>query len=165
MKRQEVRELAFKALFANDIESTDPIRHLDYILGDGEMAQGKEGGSEPSLSASDREYAVRLITGVCTNKAELDALITNYSLDWQTERLGGAERSILRIGFYEMLYDEKLPPAIAINVALELAKKYCAQEAAGFVNGILGKKAEEMKELVKQPGGSPDARDKETQGL
>ena len=145
MKRRDVRELVFKALFAYDFESSgDPFRLLDYIAGDLEMAGMKKGGRAAILSVAENEYARRLISGIMDNKDELDALISKYSIDWQIERLGVGERNVLRIGFYEMLYDEKLPPAIAINEALELIKKYGADDAAGFVNGILDKKTAEL---------------------
>ncbi|MCL2165985.1 MAG: transcription antitermination factor NusB [Clostridiales bacterium] len=145
MKRREVRELVFKTLFACDLgNDTDPFLLLEYITKDREMA-GREAAYQPTkLSVSENRYARRLTSGVLSRKIELDEIIGSYSLDWNVERLGGAERSILRMGFYEMLFDEKLPPAIAINEAVDLIKKYGTSEAAKFVNGILGKKAEEL---------------------
>ena len=145
MKRRNVRELVIKALFAYEIEKGDPFRQLDYICRDWEMAGFQEGKLETFLKAIDDDYARRLTAGVLEHKSELDKIIGDYSVDWEIERLGGAERNILRIGLFEMLYDEKLAPAIAINEALDLIKKYGSEEAARFVNGVLGRKAEELK--------------------
>ena len=145
VKRREVRELVFKTLFSCDLgNETDPFLLLEYITKDREMAGREAAHPAVKLSESENRYARRLTSGVLSRRIELDDIISSYSVDWNVERLGGAERSILRMGFYEMLYDEKLPPAIAINEAVDLIKKYGTSEAAKFVNGILGKKAEEL---------------------
>ena len=145
MKRREARELVVKALFACEIEKGDPFRQLEYIAGDWEMAGLDEGSRAPFLSGADNEYIRRLTTGILACREELDDIIRQYSVDWELSRLGGAERNILRMGLFEMLYDEKLHPAIAINEALEMIKKYCNSDAVKFINGILGKKAAEIK--------------------
>jgi N utilization substance protein B len=148
MKRRNTRELVIKALFAYEIEKGDPFRQLDYIAGDWEMAGCGEGKLAAFLAGIEDEYARRLTSGILGHKEELDKIIGDSAVDWELNRLGGAERNILRMGLYEMLYDEKLPPAIAINEAVDLIKKYGSREAAKFVNGILGKKAEEWKAAV-----------------
>ena len=145
MRRRDARELIIKTLFACDIEKGDPLRQLAYIVGDWEMAGFDEERPGLVLTGAEEEYTKRLASGVLSHKAELDEIIGRYSVDWEPGRLGGAERAILRMGLYEMLYDEKLPPAIVINEALDLVRKYGNPEAAGFINGVLGKKAEEVK--------------------
>jgi N utilization substance protein B len=146
MKRRNLRELVFKVLFANELEKGDPFKQLGYILEDQEMAGFDEDNMPVVLTGVENDYAGRLISGILQHQSDLDAVIGGYSADWGVERLGGAERNILRMGFYEMLYDEKLPPAIAINEAVDMIKKYGTPEAAKFINGILGKKAEEIKQ-------------------
>lgn len=148
MKRRNTRELVIKALFAYEIEKGDPIRQLEYIAEDWEMAGFPEGDREAFLNSIEDEYARRLTAGILEHKEELDRLINNYAIDWDIKRLGGAERNILRMGLYEMLYDEKLAPAIAINEAVELGKIYGSEEASRFINGILGRKAEELKQTA-----------------
>jgi len=147
IKRRNARELAIKALFAFEIEKGDPIRQLDYISADWEMAGFDEHNIESFLSLVEDEYARRLTSGILEKKEDLDTIISDYSQDWDISRLGGTERNILRMALYEMLFGEKLPPAIAINEAVDMIKKYGSPEAARFVNGILGKKAEEIKKL------------------
>ena len=72
---------------------------------------------------------------------EIDAKISEYSESWKIERLGKVELSILRLAAYEIMFDDDIPANIAINEAVELAKKYGADESSGFVNAILGKVA------------------------
>ena len=145
MKRRDVRELVIKALFACALEKGEPLRQLAYIVDDWEMAGFDEGRQDDYLTGEFDQYARRLTGGIWDHKDELDGLIDAYAKDWELSRLGWIERTILRMGLYEMMHDEKLPPAIAINEALELVKIYGNPEASGFVNGILGKKAEELK--------------------
>jgi len=147
LKRREIRELAFKAIFANDIENGDPLQQLSYIAADSEMAGFDEENPEPVLDAAANAYAGRLVSGVISNKTGLDEVIGIYSIDWGTDRIGRIERCVLRMGFFELLYEEKLPPAIAIDEALRLTRKYGTPESVRFINGILGKKAEELKDI------------------
>ena len=158
MKRRKTRELVIKALFAYEMEKGDPFRQLSYIAEDWEMAGFTEGKREAFLSAIEDEYARRLTAGVLDNKEKLDEMITAYAVDWEISRLGGAERNILRMSFYEMLYDEKLAPAIVINEAVDMIKKYGTPEAARFVNGVLGSYAELLKkEKAAGDGAAQDA--------
>ena len=145
MKRREIRELVIKALFAAEAEKGEALRQFSYITGDGEMSgcEGEEAGA--LLSKTEDAYARRLITGLSSHLDEIDGLIRAYSVDWDLERLGGVERNILRLGLYEMQFDEKLPPAIVINEALDMIKKFADSASSKFVNGILGRKAEELK--------------------
>jgi len=141
--RRSARELVIKALFASEIEKGDPFRQLEYITGDWEMAGFEEDAPEDFVA--DEAYVKQLTTGILDHIDELDEIIKHYAVDWELSRLGGAERNILRLGLFEMLYGEKLHPAVVINEAIELTKKYGSPEASGFVNSILDKKAKEFK--------------------
>ena len=72
---------------------------------------------------------------------ELDEKINSVSEGWPTNRLGKAELSIMRLAVYEMLYDDDIPVNVAIDEAVELAKKYGADNASSFINGVLAKLA------------------------
>ena len=137
MKRRDARELVLKSLFAWEMEKGDPFRQLAYIAGDEEMSGFDMNGLEEHSPPEEDGFVRRLLAGITENKTELDAIIADYARDWDLSRLGGAERNVLRMGIFEMLYDEKLPPAVAINEAVDLIKKYGSDEAAGFINGIL----------------------------
>jgi transcription antitermination protein NusB len=84
------------------------------------------------------EFAVELATAVSERAAHLDERITSASEAWSADRLGTLERNVLRIGVYE-LETATVPQEVAINEAVVLAKRYATDEAAGLVNGILGR--------------------------
>lgn len=87
-------------------------------------------------------FAIALAEAVAERAADLDARITEASEEWSADRLGTLERNILRIGVYE-LEEETVPPEVAINEAVVLAKRYASDEASRLVNGILGRVARE----------------------
>jgi transcription antitermination protein NusB len=84
-----------------------------------------------------RQYAEGLIEGVMERVQELDAAIAGAADNWAPERIGRIERNILRVALYEMRYSDDVPPAVAINEAVEVAKRYGSDEAPRFVNGVL----------------------------
>jgi N utilization substance protein B len=88
----------------------------------------------PRASAFTRE----LVEGVDREREELDALIESHSVGWSLDRIAPLERNILRVALFELLHREDVPAEVAIDEAIEAAKEWCAAEAAGFVNGILG---------------------------
>ena len=88
------------------------------------------------------EFAILLATAVADRAESLDRRVTESSDEWAAERMGTLERNILRMGVYE-LEERTVPPEVAINEAIVLAKKYASDDAARLVNGILGKIASE----------------------
>ena len=88
------------------------------------------------------EFARGLAEAVSARAQELDAAITAAAEGWTADRLGAVERNVLRIGTYE-LEAESVPPEVAINEAVELAKRYATEDAGRLVNGILGRIARE----------------------
>ncbi len=83
-------------------------------------------------------YAHQVTQGVILNQSILDSLIKKYSENWELERMGMVERNILRLAIYEMLYREDIPPKVAIDEAIELAKIFGGgKESGDFINGIL----------------------------
>ena len=88
------------------------------------------------------EFARELAEAVTSRAEELDRRITEASEDWPADRLGTLERNVLRIGVYE-LEEKTVPTEVAINEAVDLAKRYASEDAARLVNGILGQVARE----------------------
>ena len=84
------------------------------------------------------DYAKELFAGVLDKESELDEIISQYSNGWKLSRIPKVNISILRLAVYEMKYIESVPNSVAINEAVELAKKYSGKEDASFINGILG---------------------------
>lgn len=103
-------------------------------------------------------FAWDLVEGVWSNATELDEVITKFSRNWRVDRMGRIELTILRLGIFEMLYRADIPPKVAINEALELAKEFGEENARSFINGILDStaKAIESNELtVRHSSASP----------
>ena len=87
----------------------------------------------------DTEFTTDLIRGVVEKVAELNALIEKYAPDWPLDQITTVDRNVLRIGIYELLFSsEEIPPKVAINEAIELAKAFGGDSSGRFVNGVLG---------------------------
>ncbi len=84
------------------------------------------------------KYIRQLVTGVDEHAAELDGYISKYAVGWSFARISLVAAAIMRVAMYEILYMPEIPSSVAINEALEIAKKYESPEIAGFMNGILG---------------------------
>lgn len=94
--------------------------------------------SEFAPDFDDEGFASRLIKGVITNRDEIDSFITTYAPEWPLDQITIIDRNILRLGVYEMVYDEEIPARVAINESIELAKAYGGASSSKFVNGVLG---------------------------
>jgi N utilization substance protein B len=102
---------------------------------------------EGTLSVAEpeaRTYAEALVLGVTSRLADVDAALRKASAHWRLERMARVDRTILRIGTWELLSDEQAPRAVVIDEAVELGKLYGASESASFVNGVLDRVAEDL---------------------
>ena len=99
----------------------------------------------------DKGFIENLVTGVIKNQGDVDQLITKYAPEWPLEQITMVDRNVLRIGIYEMKYDNDIPEKVAINEAIELAKTFGGESSGKFVNGVLGsiyKDIEAQKEKI-----------------
>ena len=143
MKRSEIRETIFILLFMSqfyDKNGTEEQRKL-YLEGmnDGRLAEIQ--GVMPT--DEDTAYITKKLDGILAHQEEIDAMLDKISEGWKIRRMAGTDRCVLRLAVYEICYDEEIPTGVAINEAVELAKKYGGDHSASFVNGILAKIAEE----------------------
>lgn len=125
-KRSKAREVALQALYQDDLNPDEALADRTAFL--------HSRLQDEKLIA----FAQSLIDGVRRNRPELDALLTRTADNWSLERMAATDRNVLRLGTYEILYTQ-IPPAAAINEAVELAKRFGAAQSAQFVNGILDK--------------------------
>jgi len=94
------------------------------------------------LGSEDLEqFCDRLYRGTLRHLADIDRLLAQVAENWSVERMALVDRNILRLGVYELLYEQETPPRVAIDEAIELAKRYGSAESAAFVNGILDRLA------------------------
>jgi N utilization substance protein B len=83
------------------------------------------------------EYAIRLARGVEREKEDLDALLSEVAVGWPVHRMSAVDRAVLRLALYEMFFVEDVPPEVAVNEAVELAKGFSGEESPAFVGGVL----------------------------
>ena len=84
-----------------------------------------------------REFAERLVVGVLDRRSSLDAIVADSAANWRIERMAVVDRNVLRLGVYEILYESDTPPAVVLDEAIEIAKKFGSRESGAFINGIL----------------------------
>lgn len=87
---------------------------------------------------NDHGFARHLVEGVLENIEEIDKYITRYATDWPLEYITLVDRNVMRIGVYELIYDDDIPAKVAINEAIEIAKTFGSHSSGKFVNGVLG---------------------------
>lgn len=145
MTRRELREHCFKLLFCADfypteeteeqIEQyfTEPQEEEDIPNGLGDVIHS------PALDAFDGGYVKTKVEKIMMQIPQLDAQIDAVAQGWNTHRMGKVELTILRLALFEMKQDENVPEKVAINEAVELAKKYGGDDTPAFINGILAK--------------------------
>lgn len=104
-------------------------------------AESKRASSEPDRAASWL-YGREIVDGVSDHREEIDELIVSYSQGWTIDRMPHVDRALLRIASWEILFNDEVPAAVAIDEAIELAKEYSTEDSSRFVNGVLGKIAE-----------------------
>lgn len=136
MSRRKAREVALQVLFQLDFNTADKDDALTAVIA--------EAGD---LSSSVKEYARALVEGTQSMREDIDQIISKISSEWKVGRMAGVDRNIVRIAIYEMqLANDKISPNVAINEAVELAKKFGSEDSGRFVNGILGTLAKGLQE-------------------
>ncbi len=95
-----------------------------------------------SMEYSLKEEISQKYTAVLERKEELDAMLNEKATGWTVSRMGKVDLTIMRLALYEMLYDDTVPVSVAINEAVELAKKFGQTDSSSFINGVLAKFAD-----------------------
>ena len=145
MTRREAREHCFKMLFCQDFypaeEKEDQLKW--YFDAPVEDVTDKNGVDEilhqVEANEEDQKYLEERVEKIMARIPQLDEEINKVAEGWKTNRMGTVELSILRLAVYELKQEDEIPEKVAINEAVELAKKFGGDEAPAFVNGILAK--------------------------
>jgi transcription antitermination factor NusB len=131
-KRTLARESALKILYAIDItKESAELCINNYWL------------SQEKVESQVRHFADDIVNGVCHNRAKIDKLISEHATNWELDRMAVIDRNVLRCGTYELMYMDDIPPKVAINEAIDIAKKYGDKDSGAFVNGVLDKISKE----------------------
>ncbi|MBI4352733.1 MAG: transcription antitermination factor NusB [Candidatus Omnitrophica bacterium] len=141
-KRTKSRVFALQMLYEVDLTGVDAEEALSnfwqakgpaYAGGEGKVSEKKE------ERADVRAYAEELVRGVVERRKEIDGWIEQFAEHWKIDRMACVDRNILRLGAYELIFEEDVPVKVALNEAVELAKVYGAPDSSKFVNGVLDK--------------------------
>ena len=128
--RSKARKRALDMLFQADVRDAAPE---DVLAAEAPRAAG-----EPAREASWL-YAREIVDGVIAHRTEIDEQIRTHARDWKLERMPAVDRSVLRIGVWELLHNPDVPTAVAIDEAVDLAKQYSTEESGAFVHGVLAR--------------------------
>ena len=136
--RHRGRSIALQILYQADwTEDMKPDDASDFAK---RTLEEYEKDLAPEWSETDPElnrFVELLVSGVIAGREDLDSIIRRFSRRWKLERMATVDRNILRLGIFELCYLAEIPPKVAINEAVELAKKFGDANSPGFVNGIL----------------------------
>lgn len=138
MTRREVREQIFKVLFDVEFHEEAEINQQIELYFE-RLPEDDSCGYPSSIPEEEKKYIGEKTAKVAKLIPEIDEKINAVAKGWKTQRMGKADLSILRLAVYEMQYDEEIPVNVAINEAVELAKKFGSDDSPAFVNGILAK--------------------------
>lgn len=130
MSRRELRELIFKLLFRIEFNSREEMdKQIEFFFEE----------EENQADAADTVYITDKFSKIVEKLETIDSALNEKVQGWDTGRMGKVDLTILRLAVYEILFDEEIPTGVAINEAVELAKKFGQSSSPSFVNGVLAK--------------------------
>jgi transcription antitermination protein NusB len=143
-RRTRGREIALQVLYQTEVNPGTPAEEVRWfierrLLGDRKLV----------------EFAEGLVAGVQAHQPHIDGLISEVAENWRLDRMAAIDRNILRLGAYEMLFCPDVPTKVAMNEALELAKRYSTAQSSRFVNGILDRLLQAANVKPPAPGQGP----------
>ena len=122
--RSKARKRALDILYAAEVRGLDPVAAMD------EAIAGGEGPTNP--------WTETLVRGVAAHRERIDELLTSYSQGWTLDRMPAVDRNALRIGVFELLFVDEIPPTVAVSEAIALVRDLSTDDSPAFVNGVLG---------------------------
>jgi N utilization substance protein B len=125
--RRKAREIALQILYQMEVNPVDPQKALEHVWGNVAASKGTQ------------EFVQRIIAGVELHRAEIDHVVAQHSEHWRLDRMDRVDKSILRMGVFELMFCDDIPYKVAMNEAVDLGKKFGAEESGAFINGILDK--------------------------
>jgi N utilization substance protein B len=123
--RRKAREIALQILYQIEVNPGDSAKALARVW------------DTVAASAATKEFVTRIVTGVGEHREAIDRLLAGHSEHWRLDRMDRVDKGILRMGVFELMYCDDIPPKVAINEAVDLGKKFGAEESGAFINGIL----------------------------
>ncbi|MEV6008446.1 transcription antitermination factor NusB [Streptomyces sp. NPDC051976] len=128
--RNKARKRAFQILFEAEQRDADPKTVMaDWIR----LARTDD--RQPPVT----EYTMQLVEGCAAHADRIDELLSSYSVGWTLDRMPVVDRNVLRLGTYELLWEDDVPDAVVLDEAVQLAKEFSTDESPSFVNGLLAR--------------------------
>jgi N utilization substance protein B len=119
--RRKAREIALQILYQMEVNPGDPAKALAHV----------------TAAPATKEFVQRIVTGVGEHREAIDRLLAGHSEHWRLDRMDWVDKSILRMGVFELMFCDDIPSKVAMNEAVDLGKKFGAEESGAFINGIL----------------------------
>ncbi|MFE5121655.1 transcription antitermination factor NusB [Streptomyces sp. NPDC056669] len=146
--RNKARKRAFQILFEADQRDTT----VQIVLADW-IRLARTDDRQPPVS----EYTMQLVEGYAQHIDRIDELIATYAVGWTLDRMPVVDRNILRLGAYELVWEDETPDAVVIDEAVQLAKEFSTDDSPAFVNGLLGR-IKELKPSLRRDQEHPEHR-------
>ena len=125
--RTKARKRALDVLFEAEQRQVDPVTLLAQRI------------AQPGTQAALPQYSVEIVEGVVAEQDAIDELLATHAHGWTLDRMPAVDRGLLRIGTWEILYNDDVPDAVAVDEAVELARSLSTDDSPTFVNGLLGR--------------------------
>jgi N utilization substance protein B len=169
--RRQAREAALQCLFQWEAHGVDDPANVPAMDSDfwrlratsGEEEAPVQEAAVPPLPPKARTFAEKLVQGVCAERVQIDGLLEKFASNFRLSRLAAVDRNILRLAVYELLHPEEAPPAVVLNEAIEIAKRFGTEDSGRFVNGLLDRIRMELRSAARSaalptaPSGPPHA--------
>ncbi|MGW4895556.1 transcription antitermination factor NusB [Kitasatospora sp. NPDC004240] len=131
--RSKARTRAFQILFEADHRGVDPLTVLaDWVA---RAREPKPDEGTPQVG----EYTMELVEGYVRHAGRIDDLISEYAVGWTLDRMPIVDRNVLRLGAYELIWEDRVPDAVVLDEAVEIAKEFSTDDSPAFVNGLLAR--------------------------
>jgi len=125
--RTKARKRALDVLFEADQRGLEPVTLLAQRI------------AEPGTEAALPQYSVDIVEGVLAHRERIDEVLATYAHGWTIDRMPAVDRALLRIGTWEILFNDEVPDIVAVDEAVDLARSLSTDESPAFVNGLLGR--------------------------
>jgi transcription antitermination protein NusB len=142
VRRRVAREIAIQSLYQIEMNEVTVPEAVEMAVD--EAQNDNEAGMDVGDDKVTPDFVQELVFGTRTHLAPIDEILSEYLKGWQIGRLSRVDREVLRLAAYEMVYRDDVPPKVALNEAIELAKHFGTEESGKFVNGVLGKMIKEL---------------------
>jgi len=148
MKRRSARVVAVQCLYQMEMNQVPAHEALRAAME--EALTDNESGTDVTDADELLAYVRGLLDHLVPRIPEIDGMLSQFLQGYQVERLSRVDREVLRVAVYEMIYSNDVPPKVAVNEAIEVAKHFGTEESGKFVNGVLGKMVKQVDELKAQ---------------